>query len=250
MATIRILIADDEAPARARIRRVLGTRPDCTIIAECSNGADTLDALINQEIDVLFLDIQMPELTGFEVIANLPSDHPRPAIIFTTAYDQHAIEAFSVCAVDYLLKPWKDDRLLAALDRAISIEPRKNPATDIESLLQRVQHHANERIAVRDGEHLHFLRVRHIQHVEAAANYVILHCRDARHIHRETLAAMEKRLLSHGFFRANRSNLINLAQVREVKSSAKGPSQIILEGDAVISLTRPIRELEQALSTL
>ncbi|MGB6222279.1 LytR/AlgR family response regulator transcription factor [Haloferula sp.] len=250
MATIRILIADDEAPARSRIRRVLGTRTDCSIVSECSNGADTLESLLQHEIDVLFLDIQMPELTGFEVIANLPSNHPRPAIIFTTAYDQHAIEAFSVCAIDYLLKPWKEERLLAALDRAISADPRGNPATAIESLLQRVQHHANERIAVREGERLHFLRVRHIQHVEAAANYVVLHSRDARYMHRETLAAMEKRLLPHGFYRANRSHLINLAQIREVRSPQKGPSQIILEGDAVIPLTRPVRELEQALSAL
>ena len=249
MPTTRIIIADDEAPARSRIRRVLAARPDCSILAECSNGAEALEALLKHEADVLFLDIQMPELTGFEVLANLPDNHPRPAIIFTTAFDQHAIEAFKVCAIDYLLKPWKEERLLAALDRAISIETHDTSSPDLGSLLQHVQHHANERIAVRDGERLHFVRIRHIQHVEAAANYVVLHCRDAQHIHRETLTAMEKRLVTHTFFRANRSHLINLAYVREVNSPPTRPHQIILEDDTTITLTRPLRELEEALSS-
>lgn len=256
MPPVRIIIADDEFPARQRIRRTLEKRDDCEILAECCDGPETLQTLLTKESDVLFLDIQMPELNGFEVLANLPSDLIRPAIIFTTAFDQYAISAFEVCAIDYLLKPWKSTRLLTALDRAIARRPNY-PSTapepqdsNINLLLQRVQNHANERIAIRDGERLTFLRVREIDYLESAGNYVIFHTKGLELFHRETLTAMEKRLAPHGFFRANRSNIINLNRVLEVKTNAKGGGEILLERDATIPLTRPVRELQAALSSL
>lgn len=239
---IRILIADDEAPAR--------TRSDCEIATECSDGTLTLEAMLTQEFDVLFIDIQMPELTGFEVLAHLPENHPRPAIIFTTAYDEHALEAFSVCAVDYLLKPWKEERLHAALDRAIATREAGKPSPPgIDQLVKRVAHLANERLPVRDGDKLHFLRILRIDHIESDGNYVTLHHRGRRHLHRETLSALEQRLASHGFLRVNRSHLVNLSHIREISAPPGGPNRIILDTDAIIPLTQPIREIEQILSS-
>jgi two-component system LytT family response regulator len=249
---IRVIIADDEPPARDRIRRLIQRRDDCQIIAECADGQSTLDALLTQPAEVIFLDIQMPVLTGFEVLAALPDAFNHPAIVFATAYDQHALKAFEVAAVDYLLKPYNPARFHAALDRAIELSRSRSDASadHLQDLLRQVSRHADFRIPVRDGDHLLFVRAQEVDYIEAAGNYLIIHLGNATHIHRETMTSMESRLASLGFFRLNRSALVNLSRVREISTSPGSPHRVILENDTVLPLTRPLRELQQALTNI
>lgn len=254
---IRVLIAEDEPPARARIRKLLDARGDCTIVAECPDGRSALDALLVEAVDVLFLDIQMPLLNGFEVLAALPDTVRRPAIIFTTAYDQHALKAFDAAAIDYLLKPWTPARFHSALDRAIAADTApadpslaQNKPDALRELLRQASRNANLRIPVRDGDNIHFVRARTIDHIESAGNYLVIHAGGQSHIHRETMTAIDKRLAPLGFFRANRSSLVNLARIREVSAPSGSSVRIILEDDSTINLTRPIRELQSALDSI
>lgn len=253
---IRVLIAEDEQPARARIRKLLEERGDCTIVAECPDGQSALDALLAESADILFLDIQMPVLNGFEVLAALPDTLRRPAIIFTTAYDQYALKAFDVAAVDYLLKPWNPARFHAALGRAIATATTPAPSETSDNdprfrdLLHQVSRHTDLRISVRDGNKIHCIRARAIEHIESAGNYLVIHTGGQSHIHRETMTSLERRLAPLGFFRANRSSLVNLARLREVSAPSGGPNRIILDNDTTINLTRPLKDLRTALASL
>jgi two-component system LytT family response regulator len=249
---IRTVIADDEPLARERIRSLLKGESELEVIAECSNGAQTLNVIQENHPDLLFLDVQMPRLNGFEVLEALPPDQI-PLVIFTTAHDEHAIRAFEVSALDYLLKPFTEARFRKALHRARSqLRQGLRQAPGVGALLTHWQTSPGppRRLLVRSAERILFLRLEEIEHVEAAGNYVVLHVGKERHILRETMAAMEARLGPAGFMRISRSVIVNLSQIRELQPLGPGQFCVLLKNGARLDMTCSLRELQTRLSEL
>lgn len=249
---LRAIIADDEPLARERVRSLLAGEPDVEIVTECANGAQALKATQEHKPDLLFLDVQMPRLNGFEVLeALLPEE--RPEVIFMTAHDEHAIQAFDVNALDYLLKPYTEERFRKAMQRAREqVQKGEPPAKDrkVNDLLSHV--HANSpgggRILVRSPERILFLKPEEIDHVEAAGNYVVLCVGKERHIVRETTAAMEARLTPAGFMRISRSLIVNLSRIREVQPLGPGQYSVLLKNGSRLDMTCSLGELQARLS--
>lgn len=248
---IRAIIADDEPLARERIRSLLADEPDVEVVAECSNGAQTLKATQERRPDLLFLDVQMPRLNGFEVLEALEPGQI-PVVIFTTAHDEHAIRAFEVNALDYLLKPFTQARFKMALHRTrreLERSSRRGPNPQLAALLNHVHAAApGGRILVRSPERIVFLKPEEIDHVEAAGNYVILHSGKERHIVRETTAAMEARLAPAGFMRISRSVIVNLARICEVQPLGPGQYAVLLKNGTRLDMTCGLSELQARLA--
>lgn len=250
--SVRAIIVDDEPLARERVRTLLTGESDIEIIAECSNGVEALKATHEKKPDLLFLDVQMPRLNGFEVIEALePAEIP--VVIFTTAHDEHAIRAFEVNALDYLLKPFTEARFKTAIQRArdqLARNGRHDRSSQLAGLVNHVHAAApgGGRILVRSPERIVFLKPDEIDHVEAAGNYVVLHVGKDRHIVRETTAAMEARLASAGFMRISRSLIVNLTRIREVQPI--GPSQysVLLKNGTRLDMTCSLSELQTRLA--
>jgi two-component system LytT family response regulator len=252
MMKLRSIIADDEPLARERIRGFLSTEAGVEVVAECSNGAETLKAAREHRPDLLFLDVQMPKLDGFEVIEAL-SPEELPAVIFTTAHDEHAIRAFEVNAVDYLLKPFTEARFKTAIERVRKeFEKGERAGQRFGPLLSQIRHGAvgGGRIMVKSPERILFLKPAEIDHVEAAGNYVVLHAGKERHVLRETTAAMETRLASAGFMRISRSSIVNLAQIREVQPLGPGQYSVHLKNGARLEMTCNLGDLQSRLSRI
>jgi two-component system LytT family response regulator len=250
--SVRAIIADDEPLARERVRSLLAGESDVEVIAECSNGAQTVKAAEEHRPDLLFLDVQMPRLNGFEVLEALGPTQI-PIVIFTTAHDDHAIRAFEVNALDYLLKPFTEARFKTAVQRAreqFEKSGRRERPSQIAGLVNHV-HAATPgggRILVRSPERIVFLKPDEIDHLEAAGNYVVLHAGKERHILRETTAAMEARLTPAGFMRLSRSLIVNLSRIREVQPV--GPSQysVLLKNGTRLDMTCSLSELQARLA--
>lgn len=251
---LRAIIADDEPLARERVRSLLAEEADVEIIAECANGAQALKATQEQAPDLLFLDVQMPRLNGFEVLEAL-GPRPLPVVIFTTAHDEHAIRAFEVNALDYLLKPFTEARFKMAVQRARE-QLRKRSSRQPDSQLLALLNHVRGatpgggRILIRTPERIVFLKPEEIDHVEAAGNYVVLHVGKETHIVRETTAAMEARLADAGFMRISRSLIVNLARIREVHPLAPGQYAVLLKNGTRLDMTCSVNELQARLSQL
>jgi Response regulator of the LytR/AlgR family len=244
---LRLLIVDDEPLARERLRALLRGDTSVEITAECSNGADALAAIQKDPPDVVFLDVQMPGLDGLQVVQQLPPNR-RPAIVFATAHDRFAVDAFSVDAIDYLLKPFDRDRLKTALARAAEyIRQRRNGdlSARLESLLadSATAPKKPSRLAFKSEGRVVFLKPEEIVWVEAADNYILLHLTDAsRLIVRETLTAIEERLGSTEFARVNRSAIVRLDFVRELQPTFHGDYTVILrDGATRLPLSRTQR---------
>jgi len=253
LRTINAIIADDEPLARERVRSVLADEPDVAVVAECSDGAQALRETQRLRPDLLFLDVQMPRLSGFEVLAGL-APGPLPAVIFTTAHDAHAIRAFEVNALDYLLKPFTEARFKLALQRARNrLEAGAGPADgQLKSLLRELHPPAGGpgRIMVRSAERILFLKPEEITQVEAAGNYVILHSGREQHILRDTLSALESRLQPAGFMRISRSGVVNLACIREIQPVAAGRYVLLLKDGTRLDMTCGLGELQARLGEL
>lgn len=249
---LRAMIVDDEALAREGVRQFLAGEPDVEIVAECADGASAVNRIEALRPDVLFLDVQMPRLNGFEVLAALDSA-AMPAVIFTTAHDAHAIRAFEVSAVDYLLKPFSQERFCKALERArTQLRAAKAGAADpqIATLLSQWRERAGggSRVLVKSPERILFLKPGEIDHVEACGNYVLLHVGKEKHIVRETMTAMEARLGSAGFMRINRSVIVNLSRIKELQPLAAGEYVVILKTGVRLNMTCSLRELQARMS--
>jgi two-component system LytT family response regulator len=250
---IRAMIVDDEPLARKRIHLFLRDEPDLEIVGECAGGAEAIEQIGWQNPDLLFLDVQMPEVSGFDVLRALPTDH-WPMVIFVTAHDQHALEAFEVHALDYLLKPFKLDRFRQALQRA-----RQNlNAQDVkgqnrrfrEWLLAQEETAYPSRLTVKSGEHTVFVEVSDVDCIEAAGNYAILHVGATNHILRETLANLEAKLSPKRFLRVSRSAIVNLDRIKAVQPATRGDHVVILKNGKEFTLTRGVREVQQRLESL
>jgi two-component system LytT family response regulator len=196
--TLQAIIVDDESPARDRVRDLLADEPAIAIAAECANGRDAIAAVSIHRPDLLFLDIQMPQINGFDVLRALPA-RQIPAVIFTTAFDQHALEAFEVHALDYLLKPFKAARFQAALQRAREhLQMRRAGDTDapILALLERLRPSQTytTRFVIKTASRVVIVRTSDIDWIESAANYAMLHVGDKTHLLRQTMRSLEEQL--------------------------------------------------------
>lgn len=249
---LSIIIVDDEPLARERLRTLLAVEPETEIIAECGNGRDAIAAVKRQRPDLLFLDIQMPEVDGFQTLARLPP--PLPAVVFVTAYDEHAVRAFEVHAVDYLLKPVQAERLRATLTRVRTQTAVKSPAGDdtARRILALLEERAATpeylvRIAVRDRDRTHFVKTADIDWIEASGNYLVLHIGKENHVLRETVTALEGQLSPREFFRLNRAVLVNVDRVHHVEPTFNDEHIVVLHDGTRLALTRGLRELQERL---
>jgi two-component system, LytTR family, response regulator len=251
---IRVLIVDDEAPARARLRQLLQKEPDLEIIGECMSGRQALECIRRDKPDLVFLDILMPRLTGLDVCARLKRDGtPLPCIIFCTAYDQYALKAFEVHAIDYVLKPCDPQRLQEALHHARSRLRRAQPALAeerlselLDSLRQGVQH--EDRLVLKQDGRVIFVRPASIDWLEADGNYVRVHCGTEAYYVRETLASLESQLPAAKFMRVSRSAVVNVDRIKEFQPLFYGDYTVLLQSGVKVTLSRNYRDrLEKLL---
>ena len=245
MPSFKVLIVDDEPISRRRIRRLLTLESDCEVAGECENGLQAVRALERGTIDILFLDVQMPEMDGFAVVNAIANSGP--LVIFTSAYDEYALKAFDVHAFDYLLKPFDRRRFRESVQRAIAqLTNSKSRISDdrIAALFQNLTsvRTAPDRIAVRNNGRVIFLKLRDIDWIEAADNYVCLHCGKDTHVLRETMSELESRLDPARFVRVHRSAIVNLDRIRELQPWFRGDYRVVLHDGTELTLTRNHRE--------
>lgn len=251
MKTIRALIADDEPLARERIRDLLEEFAEVEIIGECADGLLAVQAIEEKHPDLLFLDVQMPELDGFGVLEALTPEK-MPAVIFVTAYDRYALRAFEVQALDYLLKPFDRERFGQALRRAIvqaGQEAQKDLSHRVLALLKDLRSEPKhlERLVVKSAGRVFFLRADEIDWIEAAANYVRLHVGKEVHFIREKMNALESKLDPNRFLRIHRSTIVNIDRIKELQSGFHGEYTVILHGRQELTLSRGYRDKLQHL---
>lgn len=280
--SISVLIVDDEAISRARIRRYLREAPDTEVIAECDNGRDAIEAVATWQPDLLFLDVEMPELDGFATVQQLDPDCA-PLVVFVTAYDEYALRAFDVNAVDYLLKPFDRERFDTALTRArqrlvaraasavghhaerMGEEPHLAETSDraigelvsalraerlaLEALVAGVPAVVGgpvryvERFAVRNDGRISLVRVADVDWIEAAGNYVKLYTGHGIHLVRDSLASLDTRLDPHQFVRVHRRAIVNLDRVKEIQPWFSGDYIVVLRNStARVRLSRSYRD--------
>jgi two-component system LytT family response regulator len=246
----RVIIADDEPLARERIRDLIAPEPDLAVIAECADGAAAAEAVQRLQPDLLFLDVQMPELDGFGVLARdgLPE---QLCVIFVTAFDEYALRAFDVHAADYLLKPFDRERFRAALQRARALLAGQRNVVARHQLLGllsdlKANVPAHARIPIKTNGRVLFLRPEHIDWLEAADNYVRVHTRDDSHLVRDTLSEFETRLDPARFARIHRSAIVNLDRVKELQPLFHGEYSVLLENGTRLTLSRRYRDRLQA----
>ena len=254
MTALRVLVADDEPMSRQRLTRMLQDEPEVEVVASCGSGAEALEAIREHEPDLAFLDIQMPGLDGFGIVRALENERP-PAVVFVTAHDHYAVRAFDVHALDYLLKPFDQERLQTALDRARTRLATGQPADSTQrmlALLQELNQRQRgelglERLVVRSQERSFFLRTDAIDWIEAAGKYVHLHVGKATHLLRGSMAGLEQQLDSARFVRISRSAIINIDRIQEVQPWFQGDHVVILQDRTRLTSTRGYRENLQRL---
>jgi two-component system LytT family response regulator len=233
-AKIRALIVDDEPLARSNLAVLLRTDPEIGIVGECGSGAEALSEIRVANPDLLFLDVQMPECDGFDVLELLGNDLP-PAIVFVTAYDQYALRAFEAGALDYLLKPFDNPRFELALNRA------KQRIRLGRNRTQRL-----ERVAIKNAGQVCFVKISEIDWIEAADYYACLHVGPKNHLLRRSLSDLEQDLDPNVFCRVHRSSIVNLEQVRGLKLGEDGEYEVQLDNGATVRLSRRYRKYLQA----
>ena len=226
---IRALIVDDEPPARRNVALLLHPDPEIEIVGECGSGKDAIAALRSMTPDLVFLDVQMPECDGFDVLEMLGNTQP-PVIVFITAYDQYALRAFEAGALDYLLKPFDNARFERALNRAKERIRATHPAP------------LADRLIVKSAGAVSFVRIAEIDWIEADDYYARLHVGDKNYMIRRSLADLERDLNAAMFCRAHRSAIVNLDRVKTLKLNSEGEYNIVLENGAELRLSRRFRQ--------
>jgi two-component system, LytTR family, response regulator len=227
---IRTLIVDDEPLARSNLAVLLRLDPDIEIISECGSGAEALVQIRSAKPDLVFLDVQMPECDGFDVLELLGGDLP-PAVVFVTAYDQYAVRAFEAGALDYLLKPFDNARFDRALDRA---KQKVTQGRDVPRKL--------ERLAIKSTGQVSFVKVSDIDWIEAADYYACLHVGARNHLLRRSMSELEQALNPDVFCRIHRSTIVNLDRVRGLKLSEDGEYEVLLGNGTRLQLSRRYRK--------
>ncbi|HEX3730095.1 MAG TPA: LytTR family DNA-binding domain-containing protein [Opitutaceae bacterium] len=225
---MKVLIVDDERLARDELRELLAAFPDVEVVAEAANGAEARRALAQGRPEVIFLDVQMPEENGLELLESL--DPPLPQVVFVTAHDEFAVKAFELNAADYLLKPVDPARLAAAMGKVRSLRP---PSASEDRILAR-----EDRIFVREGDRCWFVEVGQIRLLESVGSYTRIHFSEAHPQFFRSLNAIEVRLDPRKFFRANRSQIINLDWIAGIEPWFSGGLLVELRGGPKIELSR------------
>ena len=243
---IRALIVDDEPIARLGIRQYLEDEPEIEVIGECSCGLEAVAAILYQKPNLVFLDVQMPELDGFGVIEAVGAEH-MPCVIFVTAYDRYTLRAFEVQALDYLLKPFERQRFRRTIARArLQIQERQAGRLNrrLLSLLEGLPGRQQflERVVIKSSGRIIFLDVSEIDWIEAADNYVRLHVSDRTHLLHETLSAFEQKLDPAKFIRIHRSRLVNVSRIAELQPLFHGEFIVILKNGTELTTSRSFRE--------
>ena len=246
MSGLRVLLVDDEPLVRRGMRVSLEDEPDIEIVGEARNGVEAVQSIREQHPDLVFLDVQMPELDGFGVIAALQGA-PMPAVVFVTAFDAYALRAFDVHAVDYLLKPFDEERLKLALNRVrgrLGEQRRGSIDEQLQALIRDVRARDNyaERLLVKNDGSITVVDASDIDWIEAADNYVRLHTARGRLLMRETMKALEDRLDPRRFARIHRSAIVNLSRVRELQPTFNGEYVVLLSSGAKLTLSRGYRD--------
>ncbi|MDQ3346416.1 MAG: LytTR family DNA-binding domain-containing protein [Acidobacteriota bacterium] len=246
MKKIRTLVVDDEPLARERLTGLLFNEPDIDIVGQCRDGEEAVTSIVDLSPDLVFLDVQMPQMGGFDVIEAVGNER-MPLVIFVTAYDQHALKAFQVRALDYILKPFDRERFSEALQRARKQIERDETGDLGRRLLALVKdlrkdQPRSERLVVKAGGRLFFLRADEIDWIEAAGNYVRLHVGNTSHLLRETMNAIEGRLDPEKFFRIHRSRIVNMERIQELQPWLNGEYSVLLRTGTRLTLSRGYRE--------
>jgi two-component system LytT family response regulator len=246
VSKIRTMVIDDEPLARERIVGLLQQEQDIELVGECADGAQAVSAIQQQSPDLVFLDVQMPACDGFNIIQQVGPDR-MPAVVFVTAYDEYALRAFEVHAIDYLLKPFGRDRFQQTLKHAREHLERRRAGDLGRRLLALVQDVKPEppkldRVVVKSGGRVFFLRTDQIDWIEAAGNYVRLHLSDNAHLFRETMNNMEARLDAGRFVRIHRSRIVNTDRIKELQPWFNGEYVVVLQNGSRLPLSRGCRE--------
>jgi two-component system LytT family response regulator len=243
MKALRVLLADDEPIALRGLERLLRESPGVEVVRACRNGDEALEAIVTQRPDVAFLDIAMPGMSGVTLVRAL-EPRQRPAIVFVTAFDRFAIDAFDLHAVDYLLKPFDEERFATALARVRErLTRRDDSAARLDALLQSFEQKKSgiDRLAVKDGEKVLLVPLPEVDWFEAQDNYVRIHAGARRHLVRMTMRHLERQLDGR-FARIHRSVIVNLEHVRELKPLPHGEYQVLLANGTKLTLSRSYRE--------
>lgn len=240
---IRTLIVDDEELARDRLKSMLAKEERVEIVGECGDGQSALETIQSIKPQLVFLDVQMPEMTGFEVLDQIPAEE-RPSVIFCTAHDKFALKAFDVHAVDYLLKPYDRERFQTALQRALDKLATKQASrpSDYTEVLNEVRSKPVDRLMVKTGGRMLLLKVDDIDYIEAADNYVDLHVGAESHLIRETMNALEQKLPPEKFMRIARSTIVNIERIKELQPMFHGEYVVVLRNGAKLTLSRTYRD--------
>lgn len=227
---IRALVVDDEPVARGHLRALLEDRGDVQVVDECGDGRSAVERIRSLGPDLVLLDVQMPELDGFGVVRAIGPDR-MPPVVFVTAHDQHAVEAFEVHALDYVLKPVHRARFNGAIDRVVSLirsGSAVNRGRPLAEALERLSPATTERLAIRSGDRVLYLRIADIDWIEAADDLVRLHVGKTVHDHRATMAQIEQRLPGSKFVRIHRSTIVNIERIREFQPWFQGDWILVL----------------------
>jgi len=249
--SIRTLIIDDEPLARRSVRRFLRNDPTIDVISECGDGQSAIDAIRSLRPDLIFLDVQMPEVDGFEVLRRVGLDR-MPTVIFVTAYDRYALQAFDANAIDYLLKPFSHERFRRSLSRAkerIAAQLNPHETRRIVTVLEQMHTQSPyvERLPVAENGRITFVKTQEIDWIEAEGNYARLHTRSRDHTIRETLSSLQCKLNPRDFVRIHRSAIVNVHRIREIQPWFHGYHVVVLENGKELRLSRYQHEVADRL---
>jgi two-component system LytT family response regulator len=249
MNSLRVLIVDDEPLIRAGIRAGLADMAQIHVAGECGSGAEALSLLSSQPVDLVLLDVQMQDCTGLDVVERMGPDR-MPPVIFVTAFDEYAVKAFELNAVDYLLKPFDNLRLRRSVERAIQRSAARHQsdlAAQLQALLDSRTRKWPERIVVREGERFDFVPVESIDWIESANNYVQLHCGPRQHLLNESLTNLEGRLNPARFLRIHRGRIVNLSRIEAIHPLIGGTYELELRSGIRLTTGRQYKNQIQAL---
>jgi two-component system LytT family response regulator len=242
--TLRTLVVDDERLARERVTSLVRDRPELTLIGEAQDGRTALDLIVEHRPDLVFLDVQMPELDGFQIIGALEGDEaggPLPAVVFVTAYDAYALRAFEVAAMDYLLKPVTAERFAAAVSRVLARTGQRSSAVPLHAFAEQAAAARAERptrLVARRGARHYFIRVVDVDWIEADGNYVRVQTGDTAHLIRDTMHGIEAKLDPEEFVRIHRSAIVAIDRIQSIEAREAGEYLVTLRGGAKLVSSR------------
>jgi two-component system LytT family response regulator len=248
MSALRLLIVDDERLIRLGIRDAVSRIGGVEIVGECESGEEAIAAIAGTSIDVVLLDVQMPGCTGLEVVREIGPEH-MPMVIFVTAYDEYAVKAFEMNAVDYVLKPFDEERLRRGIERARERQATRDRSTLTQQLQALLDAHRSwpERLVVRTTDRYEFVAVESIEWIESADNYVELHCGSQTHLLSETLGGMQEKLDPLKFRRIHRRRIVNLSRIAAIHPMVNGTYSVELRNGTRLASGRQYKEAIQGL---